>query len=119
MLTWNVTLKKAKASGTQSRQTQHLGVQPDVRVVFLRRAYYRLTDIVQQLTPYVEDVVRSEVPLRTLVRFSSMMSGVYERGVSTELFVTLNGILWAHCRTRPTHRRRRSPPQYAPRSSTR
>jgi len=30
------------------------------------RAYYRLTDIVQQLTPYVEDVVRSEVPLRTL-----------------------------------------------------
>jgi regulator of protease activity HflC (stomatin/prohibitin superfamily) len=30
------------------------------------RAFYRLTDIVQQLTPYVEDVVRSEVPRRTL-----------------------------------------------------
>ena len=30
------------------------------------RAYYRLTDIVMQLTPYVEDVVRSEVPKRTL-----------------------------------------------------
>jgi regulator of protease activity HflC (stomatin/prohibitin superfamily) len=30
------------------------------------RAYYRLTDIVVQLTPYVEDVVRSEVPKRTL-----------------------------------------------------
>ena len=30
------------------------------------RAYYRLTDITMQLTPYVEDVVRSEVPRRTL-----------------------------------------------------
>ena len=30
------------------------------------RAYYRLTNIVRQLTPYVEDVVRSEVPKRTL-----------------------------------------------------
>jgi regulator of protease activity HflC (stomatin/prohibitin superfamily) len=30
------------------------------------RAYYRLTDIEMQLTPYVEDVVRSEVPKRTL-----------------------------------------------------
>ena len=30
------------------------------------RAYYRLTDIKMQLTPYVEDVVRSEVPRRTL-----------------------------------------------------
>ena len=30
------------------------------------RAYYRLTDIRVQLTPYVEDVVRSEVPKRTL-----------------------------------------------------
>jgi len=30
------------------------------------RAFYRLTDIVMQLTPYVEDVVRSEVPRRTL-----------------------------------------------------
>jgi len=30
------------------------------------RAYYRLTDISRQLTPYVEDVVRSEVPRKTL-----------------------------------------------------
>lgn len=30
------------------------------------RAFYRLTDINQQLTPYVEDVVRSEVPRKTL-----------------------------------------------------
>jgi len=30
------------------------------------RAFYRLTHIERQLTPYVEDVVRSEVPRRTL-----------------------------------------------------
>jgi len=30
------------------------------------RAYYRLTDIQRQLTPYVEDVVRSTVPRKTL-----------------------------------------------------
>lgn len=30
------------------------------------RAFYRLTDIVEQLRPYVEDVVRSEVPKRSL-----------------------------------------------------
>jgi regulator of protease activity HflC (stomatin/prohibitin superfamily) len=30
------------------------------------RAYYRLTDIEQQLRPYVEDVVRSEVPKKSL-----------------------------------------------------
>jgi regulator of protease activity HflC (stomatin/prohibitin superfamily) len=30
------------------------------------RAYYKLTDINQQLTPYVEDVVRSEVPRKSL-----------------------------------------------------
>jgi regulator of protease activity HflC (stomatin/prohibitin superfamily) len=30
------------------------------------RAFYRLTDIEQQLIPYVEDVVRSEVPKRNL-----------------------------------------------------
>ena len=30
------------------------------------RAYYKLTDIGRQLTPYVEDVVRSEVPRKTL-----------------------------------------------------
>lgn len=30
------------------------------------RAYYRLTDVSRQLTPYVEDVVRSEVPRKTL-----------------------------------------------------
>ena len=30
------------------------------------RAFYRLTNINQQLTPYVEDVVRSEVPLKSL-----------------------------------------------------
>merc|ERR550537_1446256 len=30
------------------------------------RAYYRLTDIERQLTPYVEDVVRSTVPRKTL-----------------------------------------------------
>lgn len=30
------------------------------------RAFYELTDIRRQLTPYVEDVVRSEIPKRTL-----------------------------------------------------
>ena len=30
------------------------------------RAFYQLTDIEQQLRPYVEDVVRSEVPKRNL-----------------------------------------------------
>jgi len=30
------------------------------------RAFYKLTDIRQQLTPYVEDVVRSEIPKREL-----------------------------------------------------
>ena len=30
------------------------------------RAYYRLTDVTEQLRPYVEDVVRSEVPKRSL-----------------------------------------------------
>eukprot|EP01043_Picozoa_sp_COSAG02_P007251 COSAG02_NODE_214_length_28689_cov_34.895523_25_plen_264_part_01 len=30
------------------------------------RAFYKLTDIRQQLTPYVEDVVRSEIPKRKL-----------------------------------------------------
>jgi len=30
------------------------------------RAYYRLTNINQQLTPYVEDVVRSEIPRKSL-----------------------------------------------------
>ena len=30
------------------------------------RAFYRLTDIEQQLRPYVEDTVRSEIPKRKL-----------------------------------------------------
>jgi regulator of protease activity HflC (stomatin/prohibitin superfamily) len=40
--------------------------EADVELHGVYRAYYKLTNVNRQLTPYVEDVVRSEVPRKTL-----------------------------------------------------
>ena len=65
------------------------------------RAYYRLTDINSQLTPYVEDVVRSEVPRKVL---SSL-----ETKQSLHLLYATYLILRCRLWTKLTNRRRRWP----------
>merc|ERR1719502_493650 len=54
----------SKGPDMERVQNQDIGHRDEDHGVY--RAFYKLTDIRRQLTPYVEDVVRSEIPKRQL-----------------------------------------------------